>query len=103
VTPKYLIYTLPTLVGVGHQRMESTSTACNQWLSLAKTTLKVPLAGTNRSLVAITNRCGEGISVVWPALNTQLVWAKKPSHTHTHTIARPTLKEGGEATGGAQQ
>jgi hypothetical protein len=58
-------YTLPTRVGVGHQRMESTSIGCNQWLSLAKITLKVPHAGRNRSLVANTNRCGEGISGVF--------------------------------------
>ena len=54
--------TLPTPVGVGHQWTESTSIGCNQWLSLAKIALKVPPAGRNRSLVASTNRCGEGIS-----------------------------------------
>jgi hypothetical protein len=32
----------------------------NQWLSLAKIALKVPLAGRNRLLVANTDRCGEG-------------------------------------------
>jgi hypothetical protein len=41
---------LPTPASVGHQRTESTSTGCNQWLSLAKIALKVPLAGRNRSL-----------------------------------------------------
>jgi hypothetical protein len=55
-------HTLPTHVGVGHQRIESTSIGCNQWLSLAKIALKVPLAGRNCSLVANTSRCGEGIS-----------------------------------------
>ena len=37
----------PTLNGVGHQTTMSTNTDCNQWLSLAKPTLKVhpPLVG----------------------------------------------------------
>ena len=59
-----LNYILPTPAGVGHQRTKSTSIGCNQWLSLAKIALKVPLAGRNRSLVVNTNMCGEGIS--WP-------------------------------------
>jgi len=62
-----LFNTLPTLVGVGHQRMESTNIGCNQWLSLAKIALKMPLAGRNRSLVASTSKYGEGI-------RQQLVW-----------------------------
>ena len=40
------------------QRMMSTNTSYNQWLSLAKTLLKVALDGRNRSLVARTNKCG---------------------------------------------
>jgi hypothetical protein len=60
---KYTTYTLPTPAGVGHQRTESTMTGCNQWLSLAKIALKVALAGRDRSLVANTSRCREGISV----------------------------------------
>jgi hypothetical protein len=44
--------TLPTLAGDGHQWTESINTGCNQWLSLAKIALKMPLAGRNRSLVA---------------------------------------------------
>ena len=55
--------TLPTSTGAGHQWTESTSTGCNQWLSLAKIVLKVPHVGRNRSLVTNTNRCGEGITV----------------------------------------
>ena len=55
-------YTLHTPAGAAHQWTESTNTGCNQWLSLAKITLKVPLAGRNRSLVASTSRCGEGVS-----------------------------------------
>jgi hypothetical protein len=56
-------YTLATPAGVGHQRTESTSIGCNQWLSVAKIiALKVSLAGRNRSRVANTSRCGEGIS-----------------------------------------
>ena len=51
------------LVHAGHLWTESTNTGCNQWLSLAKIALKVPHAGRNRSLVANTNRCGEGISL----------------------------------------
>jgi hypothetical protein len=54
--------TLPAPAGAGHQRTESTSTGCIQWLSLAKIALNVPLPGRNRSLVAITNMCGEDIS-----------------------------------------
>jgi hypothetical protein len=52
------INTLPTPVGVGHRRTESTNTGCNQWLSLAKIALKVPLASRNRSLVASTAGVG---------------------------------------------
>ena len=54
-------YTLSTLASVGHQWTERTNTRCNQWLALAKIALKVLPAGRNRSLVANTNRCGEGI------------------------------------------
>jgi len=42
--------------------MESISIGCNQWLSLAKIALKVPPAGRNRSLVALTSNCGEDIT-----------------------------------------
>jgi hypothetical protein len=56
-------YTLPTPAGGGHQRTESISTGCYQWLSLAKIALKVPLAGRNCSVVLATNRFGEGISL----------------------------------------
>jgi hypothetical protein len=62
-TRMLLSYTLPTPAGAGHQRMESTSIGCNQRLSLAKIALKVTLGGRNRSLVANTSKCGEGISV----------------------------------------
>jgi hypothetical protein len=34
----------------------------NQWLSLVKITLKVPPVDRNRSMVANTNMCGEGIT-----------------------------------------
>jgi hypothetical protein len=51
-----------TLSGVGHQWTESTSSGCNQWLSLAKIALKVPPTGKNRSMVACTSRCGECIT-----------------------------------------
>ena len=54
-------YSPPTLTGVGHQRTVSTSIGCNQWLSLAKTILKVALVGRNRSLVARTSKCGWAI------------------------------------------
>jgi hypothetical protein len=57
-------YTLPTPAGAGHWGMESTSIGCNQWFSRAKITPKMPHAGRNRSLVASTDGCGEGISVV---------------------------------------
>ena len=46
------------LTGVGHQWTVSTSTGCNQWLSLVKSTLKVLPAGRNLSLAACTNKCG---------------------------------------------
>ena len=48
----------------------STNTGCNQWLSLAKIALKVSSAGRNRSLVANTGRCGEGIicNHIWTQL-----------------------------------
>ena len=51
----------PTLTGVGHQRTVSTDIGCNQWLSLAKSPLKVGLAGRNRSLVARTSKWGFAI------------------------------------------
>ena len=54
-------YSPPTLTGAGHQRTVSTSTRCNQWLSLAITLLKVALAGRNRSLVACSSKCGWAI------------------------------------------
>jgi hypothetical protein len=58
-----LTYSPPTLTGVGHQWTVSTNTGCNQWLSLAKPTLKMPLADRNHSLVARTNKCGWAIIV----------------------------------------
>ena len=36
-----LLYSQTTLVIAGHQRTVSINTGCNQWLSLAKTLLKV--------------------------------------------------------------
>jgi len=62
--------TLPTPAKVGHQRTESTNIGCNQWLSLAKIALKVPLAGRNHSLMANTSMCGEGINVTGMAPST---------------------------------
>jgi hypothetical protein len=53
---------------------ESTSTGCNQWLSLAEMALKVPHAGRNYSLMANTSRCGEGIQL-HPALIGCHLWA----------------------------
>ena len=53
----------PSQTGVGHQLTVSTSTGCNQWLSLAEPTLKVTPIGRNRSLVARTNMCGWAISL----------------------------------------
>ena len=49
---------LPLVPRVGHQQTEDTIIRCNQWLSPVKTTLKVPPADRNRSLVANTNMCG---------------------------------------------
>ena len=43
--------------------MVSTKKGCNQWLSLAKTLLKVALAGGNRLLIAPTSKCGRAIRV----------------------------------------
>ena len=53
--------TPPTLTGAGHRRTVNTSKGCNQWLSLAKTLLKLALDGGNCSLVARTSKCGWGI------------------------------------------
>ena len=39
-----------------------TNIGYNQWLSLAKPTLKVPHASKNRSLVARTSKCGWAIT-----------------------------------------
>ena len=55
-------YSPPTL-GAGHQQTVSTNTGCNQWLSVAKTLLKVALDGRNRSLVACTTKCGWAITL----------------------------------------
>ena len=54
----------PHLLVPDHQRTVSTSKGCNQWLSLAKTLLKVALAGGNRSLVACTSKCGRAITLL---------------------------------------
>ena len=54
-------YSPRTLTGAGHHWTVSTSTSCNEWLSLAKTLLKVALAGRNRSLIARTSKCGWAI------------------------------------------
>ena len=59
-----LTYSPPTVTGAGHQRTVSTSTGCNQWLSLAKTLLKVALVGRNRSLIAHNSKCGWTIRLV---------------------------------------
>jgi hypothetical protein len=64
-----LTYTLPTPIGVGHHQTKSTNTGGNQWLSLTKITLKVPLVGRNRSLMTNTIRCGEGISLLISTLD----------------------------------
>ena len=53
-----LLIARPHLLVSGHQRTMSTSKGCNQWLSLAKTLLKVALVGGNRLLVACTSKCG---------------------------------------------
>ena len=58
----FLTISSPTLTVPGHQRTVSTSKGCNHWLSLAKTLLKVALAGGNRSMVACTSKCGWAIS-----------------------------------------
>jgi hypothetical protein len=67
-------YSPPTLTTVGHQWTESTSTGCNQWLSLAKIALKVPTACRNHSLVARTSRCGECINLSLFALGWHIPW-----------------------------
>ena len=48
----------PTHASAGHQSTVSTSTGCNQWLSLAELGLKVAPYGRNHSLVACTSICG---------------------------------------------
>ena len=48
-------YGPPSFAGVDRQWTVSTGTGCNQWLSLAKPTLKVLPARRNRSLVARTS------------------------------------------------
>ena len=64
ITPYYgLLIVHPHLLVPGHQRTVSTSKGCNQWLSLAKTLLKVALVGGNRLLVARTNMCGWAMSL----------------------------------------
>ena len=55
----------PHLLVLGHQRTVSSSKGCNQWPSLAKTLLKVALAGGNCSLVARTSKCRWGITFFW--------------------------------------
>ena len=58
----------PTRIGVGHQWTASTSTSCNQWLSLAKPTPKVPLACRNRTLVPRINKYGWAINVIFSVI-----------------------------------
>ena len=62
-------YTLPTPIGVGHHRTKSTNTGGNQWLSLTKIILKVPLVDRNRSVMTNTIRCGEGINLLISTLD----------------------------------
>jgi hypothetical protein len=57
-----LPYSPPTLIDVGHRWTVSINIGRNQWLSLAKPTLKVSLASRNRSLVPRTRKCGWAIS-----------------------------------------
>ena len=66
-----LTYSPPTLTSVGHQWTVSTNIACNQWLSLAKPTLKVLLADRNRSLMVRTSKSGWAIIWHWGPLHTQ--------------------------------
>ena len=75
-----LTYTLPTPAGAGHQWIESTSTGCNQWLSLAKIALKVPRTGRNRSLVARTSECGKCIRA------TSNTWLKAHDHCNLRVL-----------------
>ena len=57
-----------TLTCAGHQQTESTNIGCNQWLSLAKSTLKWPL------LVGIVQWWPAPVSVggLWCALNNHI-------------------------------
>ena len=62
----------PHILVCGHQRTVSTSKGCNQWFSLAKTLLKVALAGGNRSLVAHTSKHGWAITIFWASPNSMV-------------------------------
>ena len=52
----------PHLLVSGHQRTVCIIKGCNQWLSLAKTLIKMGLAGGNHSLIARTSKCGWAIT-----------------------------------------
>ena len=54
----------PTLIGAGHQWTVPTNTNYIHWLTLTKSTLKVALAGSNRTLAARISKCGWAIRYV---------------------------------------
>ena len=65
----------PTFTSAGYQWIVSTNTGYNQWLSLAKPTLKVVPASMIRSLLTRTSKCGWAITqkVNLPSLSQILV------------------------------
>ena len=54
----------PTRTCADHQWTVSINTSCNQWLSLAKPTLKMAPAGRNCSLMTCTSKCGWAVNYV---------------------------------------
>jgi hypothetical protein len=78
-------YSPSTFTGVGYQWTVSTSTSCNQWLSLAKPTLKVPPPGRVRSLVPAPISVG-GLLVVHFEINAVGVRIRSLMKLHALTL-----------------
>jgi hypothetical protein len=88
-----LVNSPPTLTGVGHQWTVSTSIGCNQWLSPAKPTLKVPHVGRNRSLVVRTSKCGWAIRYVHvpPSETSNKIRGNNPAHSNNFANVQETF------------
>lgn len=73
-----LIDSSPTLIGAGQQWTVSINTTYIHWLSLAKPTLKMVLAGRCRLLPTQTNKYGHAINEI--QVYTRVIWPQRTWH-----------------------